>query len=72
MCQEQFKAGEIFAIIVVLLLPTNESLSTYVSFDSLKHGLYLSKLIARARIHFYRAKRDLLISAPLIKVFLSL
>ena len=69
-CSQQLEAGETFAIIVVLLLPTNESLSTYVNFDPLKGVCFLSR--SSARIHSFRAKRDLLISAPSIEVFLSL
>lgn len=68
-CSEQFEAGEMFAIIVVLLFPTNESLSTYVSFDPRNGVCFLSR--SSARIHSLRARRDLLISAPSILVCLS-
>ena len=55
---------------VVLLLPTKESFSTYVSFEPLKGVCFLSK--SRALMHSFKARSDLLISAPSIEVFLSL
>ena len=68
-CSEQLDAGEMFAIIVVLLFPTNESLSTWVNFDPRNGVCFLSK--SRARMHSLSASRDLLISAPSIFVYLS-
>ena len=62
-------AGEIFAIIVNLELPTNESFKTYVSLLPLNGVCFLSW--SKALIHSLRAKRDLLISAPFIFVYLS-
>lgn len=57
------------AIIVVLLLPTKESFSTWVSLDPRNGVCFLSK--SKALIHSFRASKDLLISAPSIFVYLS-
>ena len=61
-------AGEIFAIIVVLLLPVKESFKTYVSLLPLKGKCLWSR--SRALMHSFNASRDLLISAPSIRVCL--
>ena len=58
-----------FAIMVVLLFPTKESLSTWVSFEPRNGVCFLSK--SRARMHSFKARSDLLISAPSILVYLS-
>ena len=68
-CSLQLEAGEMFAIMVVLLLPTKESLRTWVSFDPRKGVCFLSK--SRALIHSFKASKDLLISAPSSLVYLS-
>jgi len=68
-CSEQLEAGEIFAIIVVLLLPTKESLRTWVSLEPRKGVCFLSK--SSALMHSFSARSDLLISAPSIFVYLS-
>lgn len=68
-CSQQLDAGEIFAIIVVLELPTNESFNTYVNLLP-RNGVCVL-LRSKARIHSLRAKSDLLISAPSIFVYLS-
>mmetsp|Transcript_1253 Transcript_1253/g.2380 ORF Transcript_1253/g.2380 Transcript_1253/m.2380 type:complete len:234 (-) Transcript_1253:962-1663(-) len=57
--------GETHAIITVLLPPTNESFRTWVSLDARKGRCPFLSLIAR--MHSFRAKRDLLISAPSIR-----
>jgi len=41
-CSQQFDAGEMLAIIVVLLLPTKESFKTYVSLLPLNGVCFLS------------------------------
>ena len=68
-CSLQDSAGEILAIIVVLELPTKESLRTYVNFEPRNGVCFLSR--SNARMHSLRAKSDLLISAPSIFVCLS-
>ena len=68
-CSLQFDAGEMLAIMVVLLKPTKESFSTCVSLEPRKGVCFLSK--SRARMHSLSARRDLLISAPSILVYLS-
>jgi hypothetical protein len=66
---QQERAGETFAIIVVLLLPRKESFKTWVSFDPL-NGRWVLPALSRARIHSFSANRLLLISAPSYLVFL--
>ena len=68
-CSEQFDAGEMLAIMVVLLFPINESLRTCVNLEPRNGVCFLSR--SSARMHSLRAKRDLLISAPSIFVYLS-
>lgn len=68
-CSEQLNPGETFAIMTVLQFPVNDPLRTWVSFEPRKGVCYFSKSIAL--IHSLRAKRDLLISAPSIQVYLS-
>lgn len=68
-CSQQLAAGDTFAIIVVLLYPTKESLRTWVNLDPRK-GVWLLPW-SRARIHSLRASKDLLISAPSFCVFFS-
>lgn len=64
-CSQQLMPGEIMAIMQVLLLsPMKESLSTWVSLEARK-GRW-APLRPRARMHSFRASRDLLISAPSI------
>jgi hypothetical protein len=59
---EQLLAGDTLAIIVVLLLPVSETLSTYVSELSLK-GTCIC-LLSKALMHSFKANSDKLISAP--------
>jgi hypothetical protein len=61
--------GEILPIIKVLQLFPNESLKIIVSLLPLK-GICLL-LLSIALIHYFKAKRDLLISAPSIFVCLA-
>ena len=61
-------AGEIFAIIVVLLVPVNESFKTWVNLLPLNGKCFLSR--SNALIHSFSASKDLLISAPSIVVYL--
>ena len=68
-CSTFALAGEMFAIIVVLLFLINESLRTYVSFDPLNGVCFFDK--SKALIHSFSAKSDLFISAPSICVCLS-
>lgn len=68
-CSQQPKAGEIFAIIVVFEFPTNESFKTCVNLLPLNGVCVL--FWSKALIHSLRARRDLLISAPSIFVYLS-
>mmetsp|Transcript_70233 Transcript_70233/g.205956 ORF Transcript_70233/g.205956 Transcript_70233/m.205956 type:complete len:229 (-) Transcript_70233:873-1559(-) len=66
-CSTAPLVGETFAIITVLqLLPTKESFSTCVSLDPRK-GVW-SSCWSSARMHSFRASRDLLISAPSMRV----
>ena len=67
-CSHELTAGEMLAIIVVLEVPVNESFRTCVSLEPLNGKCFLSR--SRARIHSFSAKRDLLISAPSILVYL--
>lgn len=57
------------AIMVVLLLPTKESLRTCVSLEPRKGVCFFSR--SSALMHSFSAKSDLLISAPSIFVYLS-
>mmetsp|Transcript_2344 Transcript_2344/g.6614 ORF Transcript_2344/g.6614 Transcript_2344/m.6614 type:complete len:393 (-) Transcript_2344:982-2160(-) len=66
-CSTAQLQGETFAIITVLqLLPTKESFSTCVSLEP-RNGVW-SSCWSSARMHSLRASRDLLISAPSIRV----
>ena len=65
---QQERAQDTLAIIVVLLLPVNESFKTWVSLLPLKGKWFF--LESRARMHSLRANRLLLISAPSYLVFL--
>lgn len=67
-CSQHELAGETLAIIVVLLFPVKESFRTYVNLLPLKGRCFFS--MSRALMHSFRAKRDLLISAPSILVCL--
>ena len=67
-CSHELTAGEMLAIIVVLEVPVNESFRTCVSLEPLNGKCFLSK--SKARMHSFSAKRDLLISAPSILVYL--
>ena len=67
-CSLELLLGEIFPIITVLQFPMNESFRTRVSFEPLK-GLWRLDW-SRALMHSFRARRDLLISAPSILVCL--
>jgi len=61
--------GLMQAIMIILILSdfsTKESLSTMVSLEALK-GMWMSGFVffmSRLRMHSFRARRDLLISAP--------
>lgn len=67
-CSQHPLAGEIFATITVLhLSPVKESFRTYVSLLPLNGVCFLSW--SSALIHSFRARRDLLISAPSILVY---
>ena len=68
-CSLQLEAGEMLAIMVVLLKPTKESLSTCVSLEPRNGACVFYK--SRARMHSLSARSDLLISAPSILVYLS-
>jgi hypothetical protein len=59
--------GETLAIIVVLLFPVRESFKTWVSLLPLKGVCFFSR--SRARMHSFKARSDLLISAPSILVY---
>src|SRR5690242_13936221 len=67
-CSQEFAAGEILPIMTVLQFPVKESLSTRVNLLPLKGVCFLSW--SRALIHSFKARRDLLISAPSILVCL--
>lgn len=62
--------GETFPIIKVWQSPMKDSLRTMVSFDPLKGRCCLAE--SSALMHSFRAKRDLLISAPSCLVWLLL
>lgn len=68
MCSHAERAGEIFAIIVVLLVPVKESFKTCVNLLPLNGVCFFSK--SKALIHSFKARSDLLISAPSILVYL--
>ena len=62
-CSQDPLAGEILAIMTVRQFPpVKESFKTYVSLLPLNGRCFFAW--SRARIHSFRAKRDLLISAP--------
>ena len=65
---QHYAAGETFAIMVVLLFPVKESFSTWVSLLP-RNGVWFFSW-SKALMHSLRAKRDLLISAPSILVYL--
>ena len=65
-CSQHEAAGDTFAIIVVLLLPVKESLSTWVSLLPRNGKCFFSR--SSARMHSLRARSDLLISAPSSRV----
>jgi hypothetical protein len=67
-CSEDELEGEKLPIITVLQLPTKESFRTKVSLLPLKGVWFL--LRSKARIHSFKARRDLLISAPSKRVCL--
>ena len=67
-CSHEETAGDILAIIVVLLVPVNESFKTYVSFEPRNGKCFLSR--SKALMHSLSANNDLLISAPSILVYL--
>jgi hypothetical protein len=66
-CSHEEPPGPTLAIIVVLLFPVNESLRTCVSLLPRKGVCFLSR--SRALMHSFRARSDLLISAPSIRVW---
>jgi len=63
---EDAEEGEILPIIIVLQKPTNESLSTIVSFEPLK-GVWPFPW-SKALMHYFKDNKDLFISAPSILV----
>lgn len=63
---EEADDGETLPIIIVLQNPTKESLSTIVSLDPLKGVCPFPW--SRALIHSFKESKDLLISAPSIRV----
>merc|ERR1712096_24352 len=68
-CSQEDREGLIIAIMHVLALsPINESLKTWVSLLALNGKC--APFLPRARMHSFRARRDLLISAPSILVCL--
>ena len=67
-CSTHELAGLIFAIIVVLLSPVNESFKTWVSLLPLNGRCFFSR--SSALMHSLRANRLLLISAPSSLVYL--
>ena len=69
-CSHEPSAGEMFAIITVRESPKNESRSTSVSFDP-RNGT-CDAPESSARMHSFSASRDLLISAPSMRVCRSL
>lgn len=69
-CSLHDNPGETLAIMTVLQFPMNESFSTCVSLLPLNGVCFLS--ISIALIHSFKASKDLLISAPSIRVLFIL
>lgn len=66
-CSHEFRPGDIIAIMHVLLFsPMNESRSTWVNLLTRNGKCVLC--LPKARMHSFSANRDLLISAPSIRV----
>lgn len=67
-CSASLWQGDIVPIIKVLQFPIKESFKTRVSLEPLKGVWFL--LRSKARMHSFSASKDLLISAPSIRVYL--
>lgn len=67
-CSDDWLEGEKLPIMTVLQFPTNESFKTKVSLLPLNGVWFL--FWSRALIHSFRARSDLLISAPSKRVYL--